>query len=72
MKSLLFIAVYLAFSSLSYANTDLPGLSKFINEMHEQHGFDKAELASTFEQVEVKKSILKAISRKIPNISKHV
>ena len=63
MKSLLFIAACLTFSSLSYANAELPGLSNFIDEMHEQHGFDKAELATIFEQVEVKTSILKAISR---------
>lgn len=48
---------------MSYANTELPGLPTFIDEMYEQHGFDKAELALTFEQVEVKQSVLKAISR---------
>jgi membrane-bound lytic murein transglycosylase B len=63
LKSLLFVVVCLSFSSLSYANTELPGLSEFIDEMYEQHGFDKAKLTSTFEQVEVKQSILKAISR---------
>jgi len=64
LKPLLFTAaVCLIFSSLSYANAELPGLSKFIDEMHDEHGFEKAELVTTFEQVEVKDSILKAISK---------
>jgi len=60
---LLFAVLSITFSPLSYANTALPGLSSFIDEMHEEHGFDKAELVETFEQVEVKDAILKAISR---------
>ncbi len=64
MKPLILFAVLsITFSPVTYANTDLPGLSSFIDEMHDEHGFDKAELAKTFEQVEVKDAILKAIAR---------
>ena len=64
MKLLLFVTcLSLTFSSLSYANDNLPGVSKFIDEMHDKHGFDKVKLQTIFEQVIVKKSILKAIAR---------
>ncbi|MFW5450381.1 MAG: lytic murein transglycosylase B [Methylophagaceae bacterium] len=53
----------LAFISSSYANSELPDLSIFIDEMQEKHGFDKEELTALFAEVEVKKSILRAISR---------
>lgn len=46
-----------------YANPDLPDLALFINEMQQKHGFDKEELATLFADVQVKKSILKAIAR---------
>jgi len=45
------------------ANADLPGLTKFINEMEKTHGFDAEELTKSFAEVKVKDSILKAISR---------
>jgi membrane-bound lytic murein transglycosylase B len=45
------------------ANQDLPKVDDFIDEMVVKHGFDKAELVQIFDEVEVKNSILKAISR---------
>ncbi len=53
----------MSFSSGVFANADLPGLTKFINEMEQKHGFDADELTQLFAKVEVKDSILKAISR---------
>ncbi|NQZ54815.1 MAG: lytic murein transglycosylase, partial [Piscirickettsiaceae bacterium] len=53
----------LIFMTSPYANSDLPDLPDFIDEMQEKHGFDKDELSTLFADVEVKKSILKAISR---------
>ena len=47
----------------AFANSELPELDKFIDEMVEEHAFDRAELETLFAQVEVKDSILKAISR---------
>ncbi|NOQ93599.1 MAG: lytic murein transglycosylase B [Methylophaga sp.] len=46
-----------------YANADLPGVEPFIAEMVEKHNFDSKELELLFSKVEVKQSILKAISR---------
>ena len=64
MKHLLSIAALLsAFSSASFANSSLPGLTGFIDEMHQKQQFDKEQLKDIFAQVEVKESILKAISR---------
>jgi membrane-bound lytic murein transglycosylase B len=64
LKQLLCAAALLSvFSTASYANKALPGLSDFIDEMHQEQQFEKAELQTVFEQVEVKESILKAISR---------
>jgi len=60
---LLFAVLSITFSPLTYANTALPGLSSFIDEMQDEQGFDKAELQKTFDQVEVKEAILKAISK---------
>lgn len=45
------------------ANTELPGLTKFITEMEQKHNFDADELTHIFAEVKVKDSILKAISR---------
>ena len=45
-----------------FANSELPDLDKFIDEMVEEHAFDRAELETLFAQVEVKDSILKAVS----------
>lgn len=47
----------------AYANPELPDLDIFINEMVQEHDFDRAELETLFAQVEVKDSILKAISK---------
>ena len=47
----------------AYANPELPDLDKFIDEMVQEHDFNRAELEALFDQVEVKDSILKAISR---------
>ncbi len=64
MKRLLCgIAFMSACVSTVYANPALPGLTAFIDEMHQTHGFNKAELESTFDEVQVKDSILKAIAR---------
>ena len=64
MKHLLSTAALLAaFSSASFANSSLPGLTDFIDEMHQKQQFDKAQLNAVFADVEVKESILKAISR---------
>jgi membrane-bound lytic murein transglycosylase B len=64
LKQLLCAAALLSvFSTASSANKALPGLSDFIDEMHQEQQFEKAELQTIFAQVEVKESILKAISR---------
>jgi len=47
----------------AFANSELPELDTFIDEMVTEHAFDRAELKALFAQVEVKDSILKAISR---------
>ena len=64
MKKLFIISLFLmSFADGVFANADLPGLTKFINEMEQKHGFDKDELTQLFSKVKVKNSILKAISR---------
>jgi len=45
------------------ANPDLPDLPQFIDKMVVEHGFDQQQLEQVFAEVEVKDSILKAISR---------
>jgi membrane-bound lytic murein transglycosylase B len=45
------------------ANPELPDLPQFINKMVVEHGFDQSALEHVFADVEVKDSILKAISR---------
>jgi membrane-bound lytic murein transglycosylase B len=61
---LLSIACFFSLSAMAgQANSELPDVDTFINEMVIQHGFDKAELETVFADVEVKDSILKAISR---------
>jgi membrane-bound lytic murein transglycosylase B len=47
----------------AFANPDLPELPQFIDKMVTEHGFDRTELERVFADVEVKDSILKAISR---------
>lgn len=46
-----------------HANTALPGADEFVNEMAKEYQFDPKELDKIFKEVEVKDSILKAISR---------
>ena len=45
------------------ANSELPELATFIAEMEEKHNFDADKLNILFADVEVKKTIIKAISR---------
>lgn len=60
---LLSSALFSLFSLPVLSNPELPELPRFIDEMVAEHGFDKAELETVFADVEVKDSILKAISR---------
>lgn len=64
MKIVLLLSAFL-FASLAQADNepDLPGLPDFLAEMQQKHGFNSDELAMSFAQVEVKDSILSAISR---------
>jgi len=64
LKKLFIVVLFLtSFSGGVFANADLPGLTKFINEMEQKHGFGADELNQLFAKVEVKDSILKAIAR---------
>ncbi len=64
MKYLLLVTFFLAnFVSGLSANPALPGLTNFIDEMEQEHGFDPGKLTQLFSDVEVKDAILKAISR---------
>lgn len=64
MKHLLLItALILANMPQSFANSELPGLPSFIDEMQQKYDFDSDYLTTVFSAVEVKESILKAISR---------
>ncbi len=45
------------------ANPDLPELDSFIAEMETKHDFDAEKLTTLFADIEVKESIIKAISR---------
>lgn len=56
-------SAFLLLSSYSVAADELPGVDAFIDEMVAKHQFDKQQLQQTFQQVEVKDSILKAIAR---------
>lgn len=64
MKIVLLLIAFL-FAGVAQADNepDLPGLPDFLAEMQQKHGFNSDELAASFAQVEVKDSILKAISR---------
>ena len=65
MKSILFILALFGVS-VAHAETthpDLPDLSGFIDEMVQKHHFDANYLSQNFDKVEVKDSILTAISR---------
>lgn len=64
MKHFVFSSALLCLTSLPVmANPDLPDLPQFIDKMVTEHGFNEAELERVFAEVEVKDSILKAISR---------
>tara|TARA_R110002050_G_scaffold9504_1_gene33209 strand:+ start:355746 stop:356726 length:981 start_codon:yes stop_codon:yes gene_type:complete len=64
MKIVLLLTAFLVAGIVQADNEpDLPGLPDFLAEMQQKHGFDSDELATLFAQVEVKDSILKAISR---------
>ena len=64
MKHLLLITLLiLASMHQSFANSALPGLPDFIDEMQQKNDFDSDYLTTVFSAVEVKDSILKAISR---------
>ncbi len=64
MKKIILLCV-LFFTQITSAHADneLPGVSEFIDEMVTEHQFERQQLQQLFEQVEVKDSILKAISR---------
>lgn len=59
----IYTAVFSLFISTVQANPKLPGLDDFIEQMVEKHQFSTNELQQIFAKVEVKDSILKAISR---------
>lgn len=64
MKQFVFSSALLCLTSLPVmANPDLPNLPQFIDKMVTEHGFNEAELEQVFAEVEVKDSILRAISR---------
>lgn len=64
MKIVLFLTFFLFVGMTQAENApDLPGLSDFLVEMQQKHDFNSDELAILFAQVEVKDSILNAISR---------
>ena len=64
MKILLSLSMLmLSFAPGLYANTGLPGADEFIKEMAKEHQFDQNALNEVLKDVEVKDSILKAISR---------
>jgi len=63
MKKLTLIFALLLSAIPVYANSELPGVDEFITEMATKHNFDSQQLEQLFSEVEVKESILKAISR---------
>ncbi|RLA01153.1 MAG: lytic murein transglycosylase B [Gammaproteobacteria bacterium] len=60
---LLSLFTCLFISTSVVADPDLTGLADFIEQMQSQHGFSEVELEKVFADVEVKQSIIKAISR---------
>lgn len=64
MKIVLLLTAFL-FAGVAQADNepDLPGLPEFLAEMQQKHGFNSDDLAASFAQVEVKDSIISAISR---------
>lgn len=63
MKQLAVLLTALFAVSPISANDELPDVDVFINEMVTEHQFEQQALEAVFADVEVKKSILKAISR---------
>ncbi len=63
MKQWLVLITTILIASQANADSELPGVDIFIDEMVTEEQFDRQELQQIFDQVEVKKSILKAISR---------
>lgn len=63
MKKRIAVTLFSLMLAPAYANPELPELDKFIDEMVHEHDFDRSELERLFAQVEVKDSILAAISR---------
>jgi len=63
MKQLLTALTMMLAVNHANADDELPGVDVFIDEMVAEHQFDKKALQTVFDQVEVKQSILKAISR---------
>lgn len=69
LKILCFVLLWIAVSALSAAkpikklDQSRPEVRKFVEEMSQEHGFDRSELLELLAQVEIKQSILDAISR---------
>ena len=63
MRKLVLIFAFWASVMPVYANSELPGVDVFITEMTSKYNFDQQQLEQLFSEVEVKESILKAISR---------
>jgi len=63
MRNVTLIFAFLASVMPVYANSELPGVDSFITEMTTKYNFDQQQLEQLFAKVEVKDSILKAISR---------
>lgn len=59
----IYTAALSLFMGTAQANSELPGVDGFIDKMVEKHQFSESELQQIFDKVEVKESILKAISR---------
>ena len=63
MRNITLIFAFLASALPAYANSELPGVDSFIAEMTTEYNFEQQQLETLFAEVEVKESILKAISR---------
>ncbi len=63
MRNIILLFVFWLSVMPAYANSELPGVDRFITEMTTKYNFDQQQLEDLFAEVEVKDSILKAISR---------
>lgn len=70
MKKRIAVTLFSLMLAPAYANPELPELDKFIDEMVHEHDFDRSELERLFAQVEVKDSILAAISRPAEKVNR--